>query len=111
MRKFTADFETNVDELDCRVWAYALCEIGDEKNFIYGNNIDDFIEFFKNENGTLIDSKLHEPMPPVPSAYHLFAEAVRDNTDFLVKAEEGVTVMRLLDAIYESAATGAPVRM
>ena len=27
MRKFTADFETNVDENDCRVWAYAICEI------------------------------------------------------------------------------------
>ena len=24
MRKFTADFETNVSETDCRVWAYAL---------------------------------------------------------------------------------------
>lgn len=28
MRKFTADFETTVDENDCRVWAYAICEIG-----------------------------------------------------------------------------------
>ena len=44
MRKFTADFETNVDELDCRVWAYAICEIGDSDNFIYGNNIDDFMK-------------------------------------------------------------------
>lgn len=44
MRKFTADFETNVDEFDCRVWAYAVCEIGNPDNFIYGNSIDDFIE-------------------------------------------------------------------
>ena len=49
MRKFTADFETNVNELDCRVWAYALCEIGDTNNFIYGNNIDDFIKFCQNK--------------------------------------------------------------
>lgn len=48
MRKFTADFETNVSELDCRVWAYALCEIGDVNNFIYGNNIDDFITWCAN---------------------------------------------------------------
>ena len=48
MSKFTADFETNVDELDCRVWAYALCEIGDVNNFIYGNSIEDFIKFCKN---------------------------------------------------------------
>lgn len=49
MRKFTADFETNVSEFDCRVWAYALCEIGNTDNFIYGNNIDDFIKWCKNK--------------------------------------------------------------
>ena len=49
MRKFTADFETNVDELDCRVWAYALCEIGNTDNFIYGNNIEDFIKWCANK--------------------------------------------------------------
>lgn len=45
MNKFTADFETNVDENDCRVWAYSLCEIGNTDNFIYGNNIEDFIKW------------------------------------------------------------------
>ena len=49
MRKFTADFETNVSETDCRVWAYALCEIGDTDNFIYGNNIEDFIKWCANK--------------------------------------------------------------
>lgn len=49
MRRFTADFETNVDENDCRVWAYALCEIGNINNFIYGNNIDDFITWCANK--------------------------------------------------------------
>ena len=55
MRKFTADFETNVDLNDCRVWAYALCEIGNINNFIYGNSIDDFIKWCsdKKENYTL----------------------------------------------------------
>lgn len=48
MRKFTADFETNVDEEDCRVWAYAICEIGNINNFIYGNNIEDFINWCAN---------------------------------------------------------------
>ena len=69
------------------------------------------VEFFKTENSTQLDSKLHEPAPAAPTAYQLFADAVRDNTEFLVKPEEGVTVMRLLDAIYESAATGRPVEM
>lgn len=44
-RKFTADFETTTDINDCRVWAYAICEIGNTDNFTYGNNIDDFIKF------------------------------------------------------------------
>ena len=48
MRKYTADFETNVNEFDCRVWAYALCEIGNTDNFIYGNSIDDFIKWCSN---------------------------------------------------------------
>ena len=41
---WTADFETTTDENDCRVWAYALCNI-DTYEFIYGNSIDDFFEF------------------------------------------------------------------
>lgn len=50
MHKFTADFETTTDPLDCRVWAYAICEIGNVENFIYGNNIEDFIKFCQNKN-------------------------------------------------------------
>lgn len=45
MRKFTADFETTTKENDCRVWAYALSEIGNPSNFIYGNSMDDFMEW------------------------------------------------------------------
>lgn len=54
MRKFTADFETNVSETDCRVWAYAIYEIGVD-NFIYGNSIDDFMTWCndKKENYTI----------------------------------------------------------
>ena len=45
MRKFTADFETTTEADDCRVWAYALCEIGNPDNFIYGNSMDEFMEW------------------------------------------------------------------
>ena len=49
MRKFTADFETNVDEKDCRVWAYAIYEIGKgDESFSYGNSIEDFIKWCSN---------------------------------------------------------------
>ena len=46
--KFAADFETTTDINDCRVWAYSLCEIGKPDNFLYGNNIEDFIKFCAN---------------------------------------------------------------
>ena len=49
MKCFTADFETTTDLADCRVWAYALCEIGNTDNFLYGNNIKSFIDFCKNK--------------------------------------------------------------
>lgn len=42
---FTADFEATTDPLDCRVWAYALCEVGNTDNFIYGNCINDLMKF------------------------------------------------------------------
>jgi len=47
---YTADFETStlkwysVDK-EARVWAYALCNVYDTTDFIYGNNIDDFMKF------------------------------------------------------------------
>lgn len=55
MRRFTADFETNVSETECRVWAYSICEVGNIDNFIYGNSIEDFLSWCANkrENYTL----------------------------------------------------------
>ena len=48
MKNFCADFETTTDENDCRVWAYAVSEIGDPDNFLYGNSMDDFMAFCSN---------------------------------------------------------------
>lgn len=46
MKKFTADFETAVWKTDeTWVWAWAVCEIGNEDNIIIDNNIESFIEF------------------------------------------------------------------
>lgn len=50
MVKYTADFETTTDLEDCRVWAYAICEIGQPENFIYGNNIEDFMKWCENSD-------------------------------------------------------------
>lgn len=47
-RCFAADFETTTDENDCRVWAYAVCNVNDYTDFRYGNTIEEFIEFCAN---------------------------------------------------------------
>lgn len=49
MKKFSCDFETTTDLNDCRVWAFACCEIGDPSNFIYGNSLDDFMSWCANK--------------------------------------------------------------
>lgn len=50
MKKFTADFETVTWlENETWVWAWAVCEIGNEENFITGNSIESFFEFCENE--------------------------------------------------------------
>lgn len=51
----TADFETTTQENydkegQVRVWAYAIMEIGNYNNFIYGNNIDDFMKWCESGN-------------------------------------------------------------
>lgn len=42
---FVADFETTTDPNDCRVWAWAVCEIGCTDNIYFGNTLDSFMEF------------------------------------------------------------------
>ena len=54
MKKFTADFETNVNENDCRIWAWAVCEIGNPENFKYGNSMESFIEFCSNSKSNYV---------------------------------------------------------
>ena len=68
------------------------------------------IEYYYELAGRQFDGKLHGT-GTAPDSYTLFADAVRDNTDFLVKPEDGVTVMKILDAIYASAESGAPVKI
>ena len=55
MKKYTADFETATWYEDrTYVWAWAVCEIGNEENIIYGNTIDTFIDFCENSNNSTL---------------------------------------------------------
>lgn len=55
MLSFTADFETTTDLDDCRVWAYALCDIDNIDNILYGNSIEDFMNLLD----TLPDCRIY----------------------------------------------------
>ena len=54
-RCWSADFETTTDPNDCRVWAYALSNVEDPDNFLYGNSIEELLEWCceSKENYTL----------------------------------------------------------
>jgi hypothetical protein len=49
MDTFVADFETTTNPEDCRVWAYAICEVGNKDNVEIGTTIDDFMDWCKNQ--------------------------------------------------------------
>lgn len=49
---YVADFETTTDATDCRVWAWAVCEVQNPEAICYGNSIDSFMEFCKGRGGT-----------------------------------------------------------
>lgn len=55
MSGFVADFETTTNIEDCRVWAYAICEIENQDNIIIGTTIDDFMKWCEDrkENDTI----------------------------------------------------------
>lgn len=42
---YVADFETTTDTNDCRVWAWAICDIDNVENIWYGNTIERFFDF------------------------------------------------------------------
>lgn len=53
-KKFTADFETATWlEKATFVWAWAVCEIGNEENIEIGTSIDSFIDYIKQQNNSI----------------------------------------------------------
>ena len=68
-------------------------------------------ELFVENAGYQFDMKVHPPLKPVPNPMNHFIESIITDTPHIATGEEGLLVMQLLDAIYESAATGAPVQI
>lgn len=68
-------------------------------------------EIYVDHDGRQFDMALHPPLPGVKCAYHHIVDCILDDTPHTATAEEGIIVMDLLDAIYASAKTGAPVHI
>ena len=51
MRQFTADFETTTKLDDCRVWAWAVCDIDNPKYIEIGNSMESFFQYVKKTGG------------------------------------------------------------
>lgn len=51
MAMWAADFETTTDVNDCRVWAWAVCNIDDPSELHYGTSISTFMLFMYEHNG------------------------------------------------------------
>ena len=49
MGTFVADFETTTKTDDCRVWAYAITEVGNDEEVIVGTTIDDFMKWCRDQ--------------------------------------------------------------
>lgn len=56
MKTFVADFETTTNPEDCRVWAYAVVEVGNTENIEIGVTIDDFMKWCREskDNNTVL---------------------------------------------------------
>lgn len=66
---------------------------------------------FEEKSGCQLTTKLDPPYPSSPSPYYHFADAIINDYPHIATAEEGITVMKLLDAIYESAEKGIPIEL
>ncbi len=68
-------------------------------------------ELFLEKNGAHFDMKLHPPVPGAVSPYYHFVDAILNDRPHTAPGEEGLLVMEILDAIYQSAAQGGPVQI
>ena len=68
-------------------------------------------ELFLESDGHHLDMKFHAPYPPVPSAMVHFIDCILSGKAHIATGDEGLKVMQILDALYQSAAEGGPVKI
>lgn len=79
------------------------------------HNVDETYKFeaemYLDQNGSQFDVRLHPAARPPASPMYHFIDAIVKGTPHIATGEEGVRVMEILDAIYQSAELGEPVRV
>ncbi len=88
--------------------------MGTEGGLLYCNQDQGYnfsAELFYESEGYQFNTELHPGGKKVPSPMEHLVDAILNETPHIATAHEGVIVMELLDAIYESAETGAPVKV
>lgn len=95
MGTFVADFETTTNPADCRVWAYAICEVGNSDNVVVGTSIDDFMKWCRDskENHTVMFHNLKFDSQFI--MYWLFHNGFEHTTD--PKDKKGGTFNTLIN--------------
>jgi predicted dehydrogenase len=68
-------------------------------------------ELYLEKDGAHFDMKLHPPYPPTPSSMYHFVDCILNDKAHIATGREGLLVMEILDALYQSAAEGGPVEI
>ena len=105
-----ASWAGNIKErelMETRLWGTAGGLAQRNRNETYEFEAEMYVE----RQGCQYDMKLHPPVPAAKGAMEHFADCILRNKPHVATGEEGLTVMKLLDAIYASARTAAPVRI
>jgi predicted dehydrogenase len=76
-----------------------------------GEGYDFEAEVYMERDGAQYNLRMHRPAPSDTGPMYHFAESVLNDTPHMATGEEGVVVMQLLDAVYESAKRGEPVKI
>jgi predicted dehydrogenase len=67
-------------------------------------------ELYTEEEGNLFTKVLDRRMVQAPQSYHEFVNSILEKREPLATGEQGLKVMKILEGIYRSAATGREVR-
>ena len=67
-------------------------------------------ELYTEEGGSMFSKKLDRRLKEAPSSYREFVDSILEGRQPMASAEHGLKVMKILEGIYKSAATGREVR-